>query len=289
MINGMKVYQLIYTCAKHGLSDSELGVKNEPGLGVYSCSQGLSRENINEIKRFCTYHLPDDIDLTLADNAEAENIPDMFPKIFRTFKLSDGKTAVLQSVYAGKDYTGKQGNFLTHVLIADEKESIIPERYYKSKTFRKYLTEEELESPLVMYLPVIENADSNRNLTKNVESFINEHKVQMSVLFQKLIGVLTSNDKTHLMVAAGNADDVDMYLLSLKYILPKNLSTSFGISTYNIYLPSNSQNKILLHGTIKGKNNINDGDEADYPECVYAYVDEIHADSQVLSIFNKPL
>jgi len=289
MINGMKVYQLIYTCAKHGLSDSELGVKNEPGLGVYSCSQGLSRDNINEIKRFCTYHLPDDIDLTAADNTEPENIPDMFPKIFRTFKLSDGKTAVLQSVYAGKDYTGKQGNFLTHVLIADEKESIIPERYYKSKTFRKYLSEEELESPLVMYLPVIENADSNRNLTKNIESFINEHKAQISVLFQKLISVLTSNDKNHLMIASENADDVDMYLLSLKYLLPKSLSMSFGISTYNIYLPSNSQNKILLHGTIKGKNNIEDEDITDHPECLYADADEIPEDSPILGIFNKPL
>ena len=45
----MKVYQLIYTNVKHSLSDNELGLSSQKGLRVYSCSQGITKENIGEI------------------------------------------------------------------------------------------------------------------------------------------------------------------------------------------------------------------------------------------------
>ena len=49
------VYQLIYTSVQHSLSDAQLGLVNEPGMRVYSCSLGVTRENIEEITRFASY------------------------------------------------------------------------------------------------------------------------------------------------------------------------------------------------------------------------------------------
>lgn len=275
----MKIYQLIYANSKHSLSDPELNLKNHSGMGVYSCSQGLTEENINEITRFCGYHLPQNCDLSGAKTYGDTNIPDRFPKVFRTFRLSDGKTAALQSVYSGSDENGKQGMFFTHVLIADAGNSVIGERYYKSKSFKKFFTKEELDKELVTYLPVLENADSGRNLMKNIEGFISEHKLQMTVIFEKLLYALTAPEKKHLMLAGTNPNDVDMYILGLKYLLPKSVAVSFGVSTYNVYIPSNSQFQILLHGTIKGKNNITEQSIAEHENCIYIDLDKLDTEN----------
>lgn len=49
---------MIYTSVLHSLADPELGLSNQPGQRVYSCSQGLTRENISELMRFSSYRLP---------------------------------------------------------------------------------------------------------------------------------------------------------------------------------------------------------------------------------------
>lgn len=286
----MKIYQLIYTNSKYSLSDPELKLKNHAGLGVYSCSQGLTEDNIKEIVKFCGYHLPKNCDFNGAKTFGDTNIPDRFPKIFRTFRLSDGKAAALQSVYSGPDENGNQGMFFTHVLIADDSENIIPERYYKSKSFKKFLTKEEQERELVTYLPVLENADSGRNLMKNVEGFINDHKPQITVLFENLIEALSGEKKKHVMIAGSNSNEVDMYILALKYILPKNIAMSFGISTYNVYIPSSSQYKIMLHGTVKGKNNITAEHIEEQDSCIYIDVDKIDVKNvNVMPVFDERL
>ena len=47
----MKVYQMIYTSVENCLAAPEIGLTNAPGLRVYSCSQGLSKNNIAELMR----------------------------------------------------------------------------------------------------------------------------------------------------------------------------------------------------------------------------------------------
>ena len=51
----MKVYQLIYTSVRYCLSDPELRLENKPGYRVYSCTQGLTAEEIEETVCFCGY------------------------------------------------------------------------------------------------------------------------------------------------------------------------------------------------------------------------------------------
>ena len=86
----MKIYQLIYTSVKHSLSDSSLGLVNQPGYRVYSCSQGLTQGDIFEVIRFCGYRLPKNIDISYSETPFDTSIPDKFPKTFRTLKLASG-------------------------------------------------------------------------------------------------------------------------------------------------------------------------------------------------------
>ena len=102
----MKVYQMIYTSVKHSIAVPELGLSNQSGMRVWSCSQGLTRENISELIRFAGYRLPKNDTTEYSKELGDPSVPAMFPKVFRTIRLADGKFAAIQSVYAGYDVNG---------------------------------------------------------------------------------------------------------------------------------------------------------------------------------------
>ena len=142
----MKAYQMIYTSVRHSLQDPELGLVNQPGQRVYSCSQGLSRENISELMHFSGYRLPKNNSVEYSKEFADPTVAGLFPKTFRTFRLTDGRLAAIQSVYAGCDINGDEGNYFAHALVFDEYgDDFFPEQYCNSELFRTYLTKDELD------------------------------------------------------------------------------------------------------------------------------------------------
>ena len=127
----MKVYQMIYTSVKCSLSDPEIGLTNQAGLRVFSCTQGLKKQNLDELIRFATYRLPKNNDIIYNNKPCDPEIPELFPKIFRTLKLSDGKYAAMQISYAGYDFEEQPGNVFAHAFIFDDvPDDFIPEKYF---------------------------------------------------------------------------------------------------------------------------------------------------------------
>lgn len=275
----MKIAQLIYTSVKYSLSDSEIGLFNEPGYRVYSCTQGLSADEINEIVRFCGYKLPKNTNIKYSKIPFDPEVPDLFPKTFRTFKTDTGKYVAVQVVYSGVDPNGEDGNFFAHALIfEDYAEDFRPESFYGSGIFRKWLTPEEQNCELVRYLPYINEYDIDDELWDKVDNFVYNHKVQMSSVLDQAMAVFADNGKTHICISAKNQEESDYYVLGLKRILPPGFADSFGISTNNIFLPSAGQSKILINGTISGRNNIADDDIEHRTNCVYIDVQRIETD-----------
>lgn len=253
----MKVYQLIYTSVQHSLSDAQLGLVNQPGMRVYSCSQGVTRENIEEITRFASYRLPKNNDIAFSEVIGDPTIPGMFPKIFRTLHLSDGRYAAIQSVFSGVDYQNQPRNFFAHALIFDEVDnSFFPEQYCGSEIFKTYLTTEEAEKELVHYLPVLEDIKPDESFEKEIKIFIDLHKKEMSYLLKQALMIMGSDTITHMCISTESEYLTQSYLVALKYMLPRDIEYNTGISTYNVYIPSDKQNQIIFNGTIKGKNNI---------------------------------
>ena len=275
----MKIYQLIYTAVKHSLSDPELDLSNQAGYRVYSCTEGLKAEEINEIIRFCGYRLPKNSEIKYSKTPFDPTIPDKFPKTFRTFKTDSGKHVAIQVVYSGCDFTGEDGNFFAHALVIEDAENgFRPEYLYNSSTYRKWLTQQETEAELVRYLPLLEGIEVDEEMLNKVDSFINNHKIQMSVILEQALGVFMGGDKTHICISAKNQEESDLYILGLKRILPDGLADRIGISTNNIFLPSAGQNKIVLNGTISGQNNISDDDIERRTNCVYIDAQRIETD-----------
>ncbi len=275
----MKIYQLIYTAVKHSLSDPELELINQAGYRVYSCTQGLTADEINEIIRFCGYRLPKNSEVKYSKTPFDPTIPDLFPKTFRTFKTDSGKYVAVQVVYSGYDWNGEEGNFFAHAfVIEDAPDGFRPEEFYDCTAFRKCLTESEINTELVRYMPLLEDYECKANLTDKIDNFVYNHKIQMSVILEQSMAVLAGTEKTHICISAKNQEESDMYVLGLKRILPPTLADRLGISTNNIFLPSAGQNKIVINGTISGKNNISDDDIDNRTNCVYIDTQRIQTD-----------
>ncbi len=282
----MKIYQLIYTSVQHSLSDTELGLENQSGLRVWSCSQGITRDNITEIIKFSNYRLPKNNDVAFSEIIGDPSIPDMFPKIFRTIHLSDGRYAAIQSVFAGVDQQGQPRNFFAHALVFDEiEDGFVPELYCGSSLFKTHLTTEEAEKPLVHYLPILEDVKPDEEVEKELRIFIDLHRPQMSYLINQALIVLKSDTLTHICISTESEFLTRSYIIALKYLLPKDLEYHMGVSTYNVYIPSDKQNQIIFNGTIKDKNNITKDSIENRTNCVYIDMEKL----DVLDTPDSPL
>lgn len=266
----MKVYQMIYTSVKHSLAEPELGLVNQPGQRVYSCSQGLTRENIAELMRFSSYRLPKNNTVKYSKVVGDPTIPTMFPKVFRTLRLADGRFAAIQSVYSGYDINGEEGNFFAHALVFDEfEDDFFPEQFFGSELFRTYLTEEEQNTGLVRYLPVIDNPTTPEGGKEEIITFIKLHKKELTYLINHAVTMLTSENLKNICISTDDEYLTERYLVALKWLLPRDISRNTGISTYNVYLPSDKQDRIVFHGTIEGKNNITRSAIESRSNCLY--------------------
>lgn len=270
----MKTYQLIYTSVQHSLSDGALGLSNQSGLRVYSCSQGVTEENIKEIIKFSSYRLPKNNETAFSEIIGDPKIPDLFPKAFRTLRLSDGRFAAIQTVFSGVDFQGEPDNFFAHAFIFEDfDEDFFPERYVGSNAFKKYLTAQEAECELVHYLPTLEIKPENDE-EAHIKQFISEHKKELSYLLEKACEVLESDKYDSICIASADDKKTTDYLVALKWLLPRDISKNAGISTYNVYLPSGKQPQIVFYGTIKGRNNITKQAVETRENCVYIDMDK---------------
>ena len=272
----MKVYQMIYTSVENCLAAPEIGLTNAPGLRVYSCSQGLSKNNIAELMRFSSYRLPKNNMTSYSHKFADPTVAGLFPTTFRTLRLSDGRLAAIQSVYAGYDINGDAGNFFAHALVFDEYgDDFFPEQYFGSEIFRTYLTKEEHETKLVRYMPILENPQKPQGLEEEMYSFIDGHKKELTYLINQAVTMLTSENINNICISTNSEELTAKYLIALKWMLPRDVSKNTGISTYNVYLPSDKQDKIVFHGTVKGMNNISQ-DAVDAREnCIYVDFDKL--------------
>lgn len=107
--------QLYYTSCRIGLG-------GHSGFQTRAESQGLLPEERREIESKSLYQPPRD----LPYEPDEETIATHFPKAFRTVNLSSGRTALIRSVYCGKDYSGRWGNYFAHALILPDFEYYWP-------------------------------------------------------------------------------------------------------------------------------------------------------------------
>ena len=108
-MNETRAAQLFYTSCLRGLS-------GHAGFQTHSMSAGIEARERQEIESKALYQPPRD----LSPGSESASFSDDCPKAFRSVILSSGRLALLRSVYSGKDYSGRWGNYFAHALVFDE-------------------------------------------------------------------------------------------------------------------------------------------------------------------------
>ncbi len=107
----MPVRQLYYTCCRHGLSSGS-------GFQIRAASPGIDPGDREQVIRL-GLHKP------------LPATPEATPLAFRAGRLASGRTFVQRSRYLGTDYSGREGNFFTHSLIADDMLPLWAVDYYE--------------------------------------------------------------------------------------------------------------------------------------------------------------
>jgi hypothetical protein len=105
----MKALQLHYTSCRRGLGGSA-------GFQTRAVTPGLALDDQREIERRGAYRPPRD----LPPEPTPDEITQLFPSALRSYRLPSGHLALTRASYAGRDYTGRWGNFFAHTLVLAE-------------------------------------------------------------------------------------------------------------------------------------------------------------------------
>ncbi len=140
----MPIRQLYYTCCRRGLSSGS-------GFQIRAASPGIDPGDREELIRL-GLHIP------------LATAPEATPLAFRAGRLASGRTFVQRSRYLGTDYSGRDGNFFTHSLIADTPLALWAVDYYEWPCWVDELRSEEgsrAPEPLTaVVLPSVPSGDS---------------------------------------------------------------------------------------------------------------------------------
>ena len=129
----MKALQYIYTACRDNGSFS-----------VYSCSEGVTAEEKQEIFQYMQYKRPNN----LPQFPNEENPIDVYPVSCAFFPLKSGRICISQASYVGRVYDNngdkRGGNYLIHALIFSSIDLICsPVQLFEENIFKSELSERE--------------------------------------------------------------------------------------------------------------------------------------------------
>ncbi|SQB92763.1 Uncharacterised protein [Clostridium tetanomorphum] len=207
------------------------------GFQTYSMSEGITQEERKEIEAHCIYIPPEN----LPTQPTKEEIKKLFPVALSSFRLKHGKYCICQSKYVGKDYSGRYGNYFSHVLISDEPWPFYPIELYDSITFRDSLTFEEEIATEISPLPHLDKIHLGNKIDFiQISKFLKgtEMGVKRKSL-QALINSIVTYEKEGKNIIFWDCKDNNPYWIgAIQMALPKNLANNFSFTTY-CYSPEN--------------------------------------------------
>ncbi|MFV8826488.1 hypothetical protein [Alkalihalobacterium sp. APHAB7] len=220
----MKLLQLYYTSCQRGRSPGS-------GFQVYSASEGLTEEEILEIERYGVYIPP----THLPGHPTEEEIKTKYPVAFSFFQLKSGRYGICQSVYIGKDYSGRYGNYFSHALILEEGEwPFDPILLYKSPDLRTSLTLAEQEiSYAPSPLPPLASIQLGTEITEEkVNKFISNER-NKDVLTGMLNALIEEKGAPGSLFITAEPNEIPLWVAAVRLALPLQLTQQLFFTTYS--------------------------------------------------------
>lgn len=208
-------------------------IENANGFNTFSMSEGLSREDKEDLIRAAGAYAPPD---HLPYQPSREEIRALFPVVFSSFPLRSGKMAVVRTVYVGKDYAGvRWGNFFSHGLILREEHwPFHPIRLWNSPLFADGLTETELSlTGTPPPLPSLEVGEEDlHDFSAEIPSFLARDADRESALVPLVNCVRDGQTSGKPVLLRDEPENVPYWIAAVQYVFPPKLAGAVTFTTY---------------------------------------------------------
>jgi hypothetical protein len=215
----MNALQVHYTSCRRGHSSSS-------GFQVRSCSPGLSPAELLEIARFGNYRPPN------LSNKSSERGNNAYPVALRYRQLQSGRYALIHSCYSGRDYSGREGNFMAHTLVPEQGPlSVRPTNYLDWAGWKLRLAEAEDTTELPPPLPPIDLTDPVGQ-ARNGGDFVAATPNGEAILIDLLTALVLVRATSRRIVIRDLPDHGWRWIACLLELVPLGSALDVTISTY---------------------------------------------------------
>lgn len=233
----MSVHQIIYTSCMRGIN----GIND--GQQIFSYDSQFKDYNSDEIKNLFSYQPP-----ALEPGVRmTEEIALTLPQSFAFRKFENGTCALVLNTYLGRDYmgsTGRFGNYLSHVVTADEKDiTNYPCEFYDGSFLRNHMEFKEVNNPNTpdfLPVPVLE-----KGYTVDVDNVLEFISVgdRLETYKDMLYAMLAFSTKRRRIVICDEPGNIIMWIAALEYAIPLKMAMDINFTTYE-FDPSLSASQI---------------------------------------------
>jgi hypothetical protein len=215
----MNALQVHYTSCRRGQSSGS-------GFQIRSCTPGLSQAELLEIARFGNYRLP-----SLLQHSD-NRAKDVYPVALRYRQLQSGRVALIHSCYSGRDYSGREGNFMAHTVVPEQGQLLErPTNYFVWAGWKSRLTEEEDTSESPLPLPAIE-LPNLRECSGTARDFVTATPNGEAILVDLLTALLLVRATSRRIVIRDLPDHGWRWITCLLELVPLASALDVTISTY---------------------------------------------------------
>ena len=226
-------------------------IENSNGFNTYSMSEGLSREDKDDLIRCAGAYTPPD---HLPFHPTQAEIDALFPVVFASFPLRSGKWAVTRTVYIGKDYAGvRWGNFFSHGIISPNTNwPFYPIRLWNSPLFANGLTEKELREHSPTPLPLL-TIDENDlfDFSTEIPRFLGDRSIREQSLFPLLEAVRNCQTSGKAVLLRDDSENLPLWLAAIQYTFPLRMAAGISFTTY-MHTLSKSQRFHITGTSLEG-------------------------------------
>ncbi len=240
-VQNVEALQLHYTSCQHGVS-------GYAGFQVRAISEGITPEEKRALERLGMYEPP----RNMPSESSPEEIQNSFPKAFRSIFLETGKLAVVRSVYAGQDYTGRWGNYFAHALVFNKSVSDLwPVDLYEWNGWKDNLPAKEDNPEVSTVLPLtVVQPDSGAYAFAELQEFLLEDSSRTGYLADMIRAVLLHKSTSRKLVIKEELESVGLFWIAClqKAFAPAHQRT-LGCSSYQFDSRSCQLVNVTLHET----------------------------------------
>lgn len=257
-MDGAKALQFYYTSCQTGLS-------GYAGYQTHAASTDLhSSGELQELEGKALYERP-------REDPNAEGITE-FPTAFRTFKLSSGRMALIHSVYTGKDYSGREGNYFAHGLVLDQlSRNRWPIDSYSWRGWVKGL-ENDRDSAEPEALPTVAVAELTTGLDfefDELKAFLGKEESREDTLEKMLTAVFNrKTDVRNIVIRDNRGRNVFYWIACIQKAFPPAFQQELSCSTFQF----DPRNTFAVNATVDGTNFLFDHGEVNYQFYVFDFI-----------------